>query len=214
MIYSKGVQIMNKILCFGDSNVYGFNPETAKRYDENTRWTGLLQKKVQDIAILIEAGCNNRTAFSDNPMGIEYTGYKILTKYLTDDLTTIILAVGINDTQKKYKITKQIIMDGMRNMIFNCRQYSPNAQIILISPNEITNHILDSNFSTLFNEVSIEKSTWFSAIYKQIADDYKCTFINLNDYVSTSEIDGLHYNSQQHKIIAEVLYKCIVGIES
>lgn len=35
------------ILCFGDSNTWGYKPDKSGRYDENIRWTGLLQKKAR-----------------------------------------------------------------------------------------------------------------------------------------------------------------------
>lgn len=34
------------ILCFGDSNTYGYRPDGSGRFDADTRWTGLLQKKL------------------------------------------------------------------------------------------------------------------------------------------------------------------------
>lgn len=34
------------ILCFGDSNTYGYKPDGTGRFDTNTRWTSLLQKKL------------------------------------------------------------------------------------------------------------------------------------------------------------------------
>ena len=205
---------MYKVLCFGDSNVYGFNPINGQRYDENIRWSGLLQRYLSKTGLVIEAGCNNRTAFSDNNAGIEYTGYKILPNYLSEDLTNIILAIGINDTQKTYKITKQAIQDGLLRMLQCCLDVSTNANIILVAPNVITNNVLNSYFSVMFDESSIEKSTWFASIYKEIAYKYNCNFIDLNRYVSTSKIDGLHYEPKEHKVIAELLYNSIVGIES
>ena len=30
---------MIRILCYGDSNTWGYIPGTGKRFDENTRWT-------------------------------------------------------------------------------------------------------------------------------------------------------------------------------
>ena len=38
---------MKQILCFGDSNTYGLIPATKDRYDWNTRWTGILSKKIE-----------------------------------------------------------------------------------------------------------------------------------------------------------------------
>ena len=90
---------MKNILCFGDSNTFGFNPENGKRFDKSSRWTGILQTLCQNNYHIIEAGCNNRTAFSDNSAGKMFTGYKILPELLNENLDTIILAIGINDLQ-------------------------------------------------------------------------------------------------------------------
>lgn len=32
------------VLCYGDSNTYGYNPANGMRYPESVRWTGRLQK--------------------------------------------------------------------------------------------------------------------------------------------------------------------------
>ena len=34
---------MKRILCYGDSNTWGYIPENGKRYDNLTRWTKVLQ---------------------------------------------------------------------------------------------------------------------------------------------------------------------------
>ena len=45
--FCKGEEIcMKHVLCFGDSNTWGFIPGTCKRYDEHTRWTGILQDEL------------------------------------------------------------------------------------------------------------------------------------------------------------------------
>ena len=85
---------------------FGFNPLNSMRYTEDERWCSVLQKLLGDKFCIIEAGCNNRTAFSNNPNGIEQTGYKILPSYLSDNISLVVLAVGINDLQKQYHVTE------------------------------------------------------------------------------------------------------------
>lgn len=34
---------MKNILCFGDSNTWGFNAETKERFAADVRWTGVLK---------------------------------------------------------------------------------------------------------------------------------------------------------------------------
>lgn len=45
---------MKRILAFGDSNTWGFNPEKFGRYSEDIRWTGLLQKALGKDSLIIE----------------------------------------------------------------------------------------------------------------------------------------------------------------
>ena len=108
---------MKKVLCFGDSNTFGFIPESGKRYDKNTRWSGILAQLATGRFEIIEAGCNNRTAFTDNPAGFEQTGCKVLPTLLNKDLDCVILAIGVNDLQFFYNPTLEEIKNGMRRLV-------------------------------------------------------------------------------------------------
>lgn len=55
-----------RILCYGDSNTWGYIPGTAKRHDTKTRWTGMLQDKLGDEYEIIEEGLNSRTTIIDD----------------------------------------------------------------------------------------------------------------------------------------------------
>ena len=37
---------MRTILCYGDSNIWGSDPETRERFAEDVRWPGVLQKRL------------------------------------------------------------------------------------------------------------------------------------------------------------------------
>ena len=52
---------MTTILCYGDSNTYGYNPVNGLRYPKDVRWTGVLQKLLGEQYAVIEEGCNCRT---------------------------------------------------------------------------------------------------------------------------------------------------------
>lgn len=194
---------MKKILCFGDSNTFGYNPNNGSRYNENSRWTGILKNLCKNNYEIIEAGCNNRTAFSNNPDGIQFTGYMILPEYLKNFYDIIILAIGINDLQKFYNPTLEEFETGIENIIKKIRENNLNCDIIILSPSYITENILNSNFRFMFNETSIEKSKQITPIYEKIANEYNCKFLDLNKIVIPSEIDGLHYEVEEHKKIAQ-----------
>ena len=200
---------MKKVLCFGDSNTYGFVPGKCTRYDKNTRWTGVLQALCGSDFSIIEGGCNNRTAFVDNPAGVEQTGYKILPEYFTKDyFDIVVLAIGINDLQLFFRPTLEEFEQGMEKLIKITKDLSPNAKIILVCPSKLDLAGIKSGvFSFQFDEISIEKSGKLSPIYKSLAEKYKCHFIDLNNIVEVSPLDGLHFSPKNHKTIAENLYK-------
>ena len=57
---------MKRILAFGDSNTWGYDPATGQRFDNNIRWTGLLQKALGEQALILEEGlCGRTTVFED-----------------------------------------------------------------------------------------------------------------------------------------------------
>lgn len=200
---------MKKILCFGDSNTYGFIPQSGLRYDINTRWTGILQTLCNNEFEITEAGCNNRTAFIDNPAGINQTGYKILPEYLkTNFFDIIILAIGINDLQRFFNPTLNEFEQGMEKLIQITKNLSPKSKIILICPSKLNLAGINNGiFSYQFDKISVEKSGKLSPIYKSLAEKYKCHFIDLNNIVEVSSLDGLHFSPKSHKTIAENLYK-------
>ncbi len=200
---------MKKVLCFGDSNTYGFVPGKCTRYDKNTRWTGILQALCGSDFSIIEGGCNNRTAFVDNPAGAEQTGYKILPEYFTKNyFDIVVLAIGINDLQLFFRPTLEEFEQGIEKLIKITKDLSPNAKIILVCPSKLDLAGIKSGvFSFQFDEISVEKSYHLPQIYKKLAEKYACELVDLNEIVKVSPLDGLHFSAESHKTIAENLYK-------
>lgn len=186
---------MKKILCFGDSNTFGFNPSNFNRYSISERWSGILSQKYN----VVEKGCNNRTCFNNKA---ELNSLETITKYIDNNITDLILQIGINDLQFQYNTTLENFEIGLENLI---KLINPKINIVLLCPNVIDRCILSSNFSSLFNEKSIEKSKNLIEIYKKISKKYNCHLINLNDYLTLSNRDGLHYDIENHKILANLL---------
>lgn len=197
---------MKKILCFGDSNTYGYIPNNGARYDKNTRWTGVLSLLSHGKFEIIEDGCNNRTAFAANPAGKIFTGYEILPELLTDDFEAVVLAIGINDTQFLYNLSSIEIASGVEKLINIVKVKSPQAKIILVAPSILTDDVLNGNFACLFDRTSIEKSRQLPLLYQKIAEKQNIEFLDLNSVAKTSSLDGLHYAPEQHLKIAQAIF--------
>lgn len=198
--------ILKKILCFGDSNTYGYIPNNGARYDKNTRWTGVLSLLSHGKFEIIEDGCNNRTAFAANSAGKIFTGYEILPELLTDDFEAVVLAIGINDTQFLYNLSSIEIASGVEKLINIVKVKSPQAKILLVAPSMLTDDVLNGNFACLFDRTSIEKSRQLPLLYQKIAEKQNVEFLDLNSVAKTSSLDGLHYAPEQHLKIAQAIF--------
>lgn len=104
-----------KIVCYGDSNTYGFDPRlgTPGRLAKNERWTGILDSE-HDIEIANE-GMNGRCIPSAS---YEYRSLrKILERHYAADM--LIIMLGSNDLFMTREATAEKIADKMRNVFVN-----------------------------------------------------------------------------------------------
>ena len=114
---------MKKIICYGDSNTFGYNPLDASRYNKNIRWTGLLQLYLGNKYKIIEEGACDRTGFVDNNKGILFSAQKhfpiLISEAEQPDI--IIIALGTNDLQFVYDIDEETIKyECQKCSIGNC----------------------------------------------------------------------------------------------
>lgn len=198
---------MKKILCYGDSNTYGFNPIDGSRLEE--RWTKVLAAKLKNDFIIQEEGMNNRTGFVNNPDGFEFTAQRHFPKTIAKNKDTdiLILAIGTNDLQFCYDISFKAVEKGLENLIQTAKNYVKD--IILIPPPVIKECLLNGYFTIQFDETSISKSKKVGREYRKLANVYRCKLFDINDFAKPSEEDGLHYNKETHKIIGEKLAEFI-----
>ena len=67
---------MKNVLCFGDSNTYGYDPAgmrdgTAVRYAHDVRWCGVAQRDLGEGWHVIEEGLNGRTTVRDDMCNLD-----------------------------------------------------------------------------------------------------------------------------------------------
>lgn len=203
---------MKKILCFGDSNTYGYNPNDGSRYNKDTRWAGILSTLLNENFEIIEAGLNNRCCFSISSISDEFTGIKVISKYLKLKPDIIILALGINDLQLSYNPNIDEIEKGILDLISTVKNELQNSKIILLAPPKLTKDVLFGNFSHQFDNSSIEKSLQIQDIYKNVAIKTNISFINLDEIIQVSKKDGLHFEPDMHKKIANAIYQEIISL--
>lgn len=204
---------MKKILCYGDSNTFGFNPIDGSRFDENTRWTALLQANLKNDFLITEEGMCDRTGFIDNPKGFLFSAQRHFPKFLSksDKFDIIILAIGINDMQFQYNISFNAVQRGLAELIKTALEKTD--KVIIIPPVVLKESILNGYFKIQFDETSIIKSRKIGTIYRKLSHACSCSYFDINKTAQPSDADGLHYDAAAHKIIADKLTQYITEIE-
>lgn len=204
---------MKKIICYGDSNTYGFNPYTMGRYENNERWTGILSEYLCGFEIL-EEGMNNRLGFFESPDGFEYSGNKYLPVLLNNikDFDIFILALGTNDLQFFYNLDEQTTFSGLTDLLGIIKNVNSSSKIIIIPPVKINEDILNGFFVNQFDKKSIERVNNVFHTFRDVAQLNNCYYYDFNEIVKPSNKDGLHYTKESHRIIAKNLAEYIKKI--
>jgi lysophospholipase L1-like esterase len=87
------------ILCFGDSNTWGYAASTQERLGRWDRWPGVLQRELGEDVHVIEEGQNGRTTVFDVPFEGDRNGLTHLPVSLQTHhpLDVVIIDLGTND---------------------------------------------------------------------------------------------------------------------
>ncbi len=196
---------MKTILCFGDSNTWGYNPVTGERFGRNIRWPGVLKNELGDNYIVIEEGLNGRTTVWDDPL---HGGFKNGKEYLIPCLAThkpldiVILFLGTNDLKSRFSLTASEIASGIRVLLDLIVKSGSGIdenppKILLVAPPLIGELSSYSRFSEEF-EGSIEKAEKLGPYFEQAAEEYNCEFLDASKIVQASDVDGIHLEAEEH----------------
>lgn len=213
----EGESFMITVLCYGDSNTYGYNPANGMRYPEDIRWTGRLRNMLGKDYSVIEEGCNGRTTIFDDPV----EGWKNGLGYLRPCLNThkpidfVIMMLGSNDLKEVFHATPKEIAEGAAALVQVIQEFTEEKQgfvpkIILVSPPHIGEGIRNSVFYESFRENAICRSKELSGYYRKVAEKYNCIFFDSARYVEASKEDSLHLTPEAHKKLAEELYNVVM----
>lgn len=201
---------MKNILCFGDSNTWGYEPLAACRYPIDVRWTGVLQDSLGDGFRVIEEGLNGRTNATneaDRPMRSGLDALPILLESHRP-LDLVVIMLGTNDLKHDFGLTALQIADGAREVcraILDCEHLADDPpQILLISPTHVESVPADERQLFLG---AMEKSRELAVHYQAIANDLGLHFLDASKIVIKTDIDGVHWNIDQHQTFGVELAK-------
>ena len=203
---------MKNILCFGDSNTWGYAPGTGARFDLDTRWTGVLQAELGADYRVIEDGQNARTSVYEDPWSPWRLGAEALPIALVAQkpLDLLVLMIGTNDLKftDAYGAAKgaERLID-LANMVQARKESSPvfpnGVKVLLVSPIELHPVVEGDPFGTLRNGVG--ESRKFAMYYRHIAEAHGAAFVDAASVASPSETDGVHMDPPSHRALGRAL---------
>ena len=97
------------IVCFGDSNTHGYCADPADcadggdRFNEDERWTCLLQQALGKDCLVIEEGLSGRTSVFSDPLHECMSGLDVIYSTLMshEPVDLLIIMLGTNDTKER-----------------------------------------------------------------------------------------------------------------
>lgn len=207
------------VLCVGDSNTHGYcgdpsdSADGGNRFNEDERWTSLLQKALGDDYLVIEEGLSGRTTVFPDPlhecMAALYVIYSLLQSHEPIDL--LIIMLGTNDTKERLGANATCIGLGMERlarkaMSVDCwGNHGPN--ILIVAPPVI----LPEHNDPAMGPGCHEKSMGVAKEYAAKAELLGCHFMDAEG-CELNKIDCMHLSKKGHSELARRLAELVPRI--
>jgi lysophospholipase L1-like esterase len=209
---------MGVILCYGDSNTWGFDIESwdragpvgEARFPPGARWPGILAAELGAGHRVAEEGLNGRTTVRDDPYEGEHkNGRRCLLACLESQapIDAVVLALGINEVKERFSATAGDIAAGAallaRTILGSGAGPGGRAPfVLLVAPFPLGEGIRTSPFGEMFGyERGLEKSRLLAARYEAEASALGIGFLDAGKAVTAHPLDSLHLSAASHRIL-------------
>jgi lysophospholipase L1-like esterase len=193
------------ILCYGDSNTFGFavveRPDGRYAYEE--RWTGVLATVLGGGWRVIEEGLGGRTTVHNDPVEGEFRNGKTyllpcLLSHQPIDVVAIML--GTNDLKARFNLSAWDIAESLGTLVSIIRMAAVGRRgstptILIIAPPPIWPE------TPLHGDMFVggyEKSLHLAKHCAAVAEKLGVHFLDAGLAVNYSKIDGFHLDPREH----------------
>lgn len=207
---------MKNVLCFGDSNTFGYDPVasaagTGMRYPFEQRWPGILQGLLGADWHVIEEGLCGRTTVHRDPYEARRCGADALPYALESHqpLDAVVIALGTNDLKTRYGLNAADIARGFESLAGIVKSYpwgpgSKVPHIVIVAPphlgDEVSRVVLSS-----FDERSVAVSQEVGRWCQVIAEEQGCGFVDASLVCEPCDFDHIHLTPEGHAALAAAI---------
>ena len=173
-----------KLVCFGDSNTFGYNPAAKFGEHFDRRWTDILAE-LSGWEVVNE-GVNGREV-PDEPASIDASADVFAVMLGTNDLLQL-------DTPEAAAERMEAFLNA-----------EGKEKIVLIAPPAMVSG------EWVQDEELIEDSVRLASLYEALAQRLGIRFVNAVDWKIPLAFDGVHFTQEAQSIFAESLYNALKG---
>ncbi len=198
------------ILCIGDSNTHGLctdpseSADHGSRYNEEERWTCLLQKALGEEYLVIEEGLSGRTCVYDDPDMDSVNLLPVLHALLNshEPLDLLILMLGTNDAKERFHTDAKKITKGMQILVEEAKSVpcwgAGGPKILIVAPVPIEAGETYPEFAPNCVEITkgLAREYAFLAVAEQV------NFLDAGGCELT-QVDHVHLTAKGHRQLAE-----------
>ena len=206
---------MPRILCYGDSNTWGYAtvPRPDERYADHERWPQVMGAALGAGWSVVEEGLNGRTTVHADPIeGLWLDGSSTFTAILRSHkpLDVVAIMLGTNDLKAKFGVGPFDIAGGVGVLLGQLKRAEAGRgggvpKALVICPPPILNTYGAFDFFGEMFSGGYEKSLRLRPFYQQIAIEHGAAFIDSGAIIKTSAYDGIHFDpDMQAKVGAAV----------
>ena len=187
---------MKRILCYGDSNTYGYDPRSylGGRYPKHIRWTGLLEQAGWNV---VNEGQNGREIPTQEWQF--QAAASAVSRSAPIDVVTIML--GGNDLLQNAAFTAEDVAVRMDRFLRDAIAHIMDIHLLLIAPPPM-------RLGEWVNERRLlTESARLSACYRTLAKALEIGFADAGMWNVEMAYDGVHFSETGHAAFAKGLLK-------
>lgn len=197
-----------RILAFGDSNTYGYDP-AAGRYGDGERWPCVLQRLLGDGCTVLEEGLPGRTAVFDDPISEGLCGLDAIVPCMRthEPLDTVLILLGTNDTKERFGCSAAMIAKGIARLAekaLHTPAWRGTPDVLVVCPAPIVPAYRTRMFRDEMGAGCDEKAAALAAALRPLALAAGARFADAAAFpgVCVHPLDGMHLTREAHAALA------------
>jgi lysophospholipase L1-like esterase len=210
---------MQQVLVYADSLSWGIIPTTRRRLAFDQRWPGVLENTLASSGSkvrVVEDCLNGRRTVWDDPYKPGRNGLVGLSQRIEihSPLSLVILLLGTNDFQSMHEHNAWHSSQGIAALISAIRGAPiepgmPVPPILVVAPPPIRTP--KGPIAPKF-EGGQRKCVGLTDAYAKVAQERGCDFFDAASVITSSDVDGVHLDAEQHLTLGQALARVVVPL--